>query len=135
MTRESLSAADSQGNPTLCDVKDGDSFALNDIALSGVRNIIVIPQPYGLSKLTDKDISVSSSNPKAVKCCVVPYFVKKSVIALTEGAESGTSDITVKYKDPDSGMECEKTFTVSRDVTPFTSETAIYKVGEEDIVK
>lgn len=135
MTRESLSAADSQGNPTLCDVKDGDSFDLNDIALSGVRNVIVTPQPYGLSKLTDKDISVSSSNPKAVECCVVPYFVKKSVIALTEGAESGTSDITVKYKDPDSGTEYKKTFTVSRDVTPFTSETAIYKVGEEKIVK
>ena len=135
MNRESLSAADSQGNPTLCDVKDGDSFDLNDIALSGVRNVIVIPQPYGLSKLTDKDISVSSSNPKAVECCVVPYFVKKSVIALTEGAESGTSDITVKYKDPDSGTEYKKTFTVSRDVTPFTSETAIYKVGEEKIVK
>lgn len=135
MQRESLSAADSQGNPTMCDVKDGDSFALNDIALSGVRNIIVIPQPYGLSKLTDKDISVSSSNPKAVECCVVPYFLKKSVIALTEGAESGTSDITVKYKDPDSGMEYKKSFTVSRDVTPFTSETAIYKVGEEKIVK
>lgn len=135
MTRESLSAADSQGNPTLCDVKDGDSFDLNDIALSGVRNIIVTPQPYGLSKLTDKDISVSSSNPKAIECCVVPYFVKKSVIALTEGAESGTSDITVKYKDPDSGTEYKKTFTVSRDVTPFTSETAIYKVGEEKIVK
>lgn len=135
MNRESLSAADSQGNPTLCEVKDGDSFALNDIALSGVRNVIVIPQPYGLSKLTDKDISVSSSNPKAVECCVVPYFVKKSVIALTEGAESGTSDITVKYKDPDSGTEYKKTFTVSRDVTPFTSETAIYKVGEEQIVK
>ena len=90
MQRESLSAADSQGNPTRCDVKDGDSFDLNDIALSGVRNIIVIPQPYGMSKLTDKDISVSSSNPKAIECCVVPYFVKKSVIALTEGAESGT---------------------------------------------
>lgn len=135
MQRESLSAADSQGNPTLCDVKDGDSFDLNDIALSGVRNIIVIPQPYGLSKLTDKDISVSSSNPKAIECCVVPYFMKKSVIALTEGAESGTSDITVKYKDPDSGTEYKKTFTVSRDVTPFTSETAIYKVGEEKIVK
>lgn len=135
MNRESLSAADSQGNPTLCDVRDGDSFALNDIALSGVRNVIVIPQPYGLSKLTDKDISVSSSNPKAVECCVVPYFEKKSVIALTEGAESGTSDITVKYKDPDSGTEYKKTFTVSRDVTPFTSETAIYKVGEEKIVK
>lgn len=135
MTRESLSAADSQGNPTLCDVKDGDSFDLNDIALSGVRNIIVTPQPYGLSKLTDKDISVSSSNPKAIECCVVPYFVKKSVIALTEGAESGTSDITVKYKDPDSGTEYKKTFSVSRDVTPFTSETAIYKVGEEKIVK
>lgn len=135
MNRESLSAADSQGNPTICDVKDGDSFDLNDIALSGVRNVIVIPQPYGLSKLTDKDISVSSSNPKAVECCVVPYFVKKSVIALTEGAESGTSDITVKYKDPDSGTEYKKTFTVSRDVTPFTSETAIYKVGEEKIVK
>lgn len=135
MTRESLSAADSQGNPTLCDVKDGDSFDLNDIALSGVRNVIVTPQPYGLSKLTDKDISVSSSNPKSVECCVVPYFVKKSVIALTEGAESGTSDITVKYKDPDSGTEYKKTFTVSRDVTPFTSETAIYKVGEEKIVK
>lgn len=111
------------------------TFALNDIALSGVRNIIVIPQPYGMSKLTDKDISVSSSNPKAIECCVVPYFVKKSVIALTEGAESGTSDITVKYKDPDSGTEYKKTFTVSRDVTPFTSETAIYKVGEEKIVK
>ncbi len=135
MQRESLSAADSQGNPTRCDVKDGDSFDLNDIALSGVRNIIVIPQPYGMSKLTDKDISVSSSNPKAIECCVVPYFVKKSVIALTEGAESGTSDITVKYKDPDSGTEYKKTFTVSRDVTPFTSETAIYKVGEEKIVK
>lgn len=135
MQRESLSAADSQGNPTRCDVKDGDSFDLNDIALSGVRNIIVIPQPYGLSKLTDKDISVSSSNPKAIECCVVPYFTKKSVIALTEGAESGTSDITVKYKDPDSGTEYKKTFTVSRDVTPFTSETAIYKVGEEKIVK
>lgn len=135
MQRESLSAADSQGNPTICDVKDGDSFDLNDIALSGVRNIIVIPQPYGLSKLTDKDISVSSSNPKAIECCVVPYFTKKSVIALTEGAESGTSDITVKYKDPDSGTEYKKTFTVSRDVTPFTSETAIYKVGEEKIVK
>lgn len=135
MQRESLSAADSQGNPTRCDVKDGDSFDLNDIALSGVRNIIVIPQPYGMSKLTDKDISVSSSNPKAIECCVVPYFVKKSVIALTEGAESGTSDITVKYKDPDSGMEYKKAFTVSRDVTPFTSETAIYKVGEEKIVK
>lgn len=135
MQRESLSAVDSQGNPTRCDVKDGDSFALNDIALSGVRNIIVIPQPYGMSKLTDKDISVSSSNPKAIECCVVPYFVKKSVIALTEGAESGTSDITVKYKDPDSGTEYKKTFTVSRDVTPFTSETAIYKVGEEKIVK
>ena len=135
MQRESLSAADSQGNPTRCDVKDGDSFDLNDIALSGVRNIIVIPQPYGMSKLTDKDISVSSSNPKAVECCVVPYFVKKSVIALTEGAESGTSDITVKYKDPDSGTEYKKTFTVSRDVTPFTSETAIYKVGEEKSVK
>lgn len=135
MQRESLSAADSQGNPTMCDVKDGDSFALNDIALSGVRNVIVIPQPYGLSKLTDKDISVSSSNPKAIECCVVPYFTKKSVIALTEGAESGTSDITVKYKDPDSGTEYKKTFTVSRDVTPFTSETAIYKVGEEKIVK
>ena len=135
MQRESLSAADSQGNPTRCDVKDGDSFALNDIALSGVRNVIVIPQPYGLSKLTDKDISVSSSNPKSVECCVVPYFTKKSVIALTEGAESGTSDITVKYKDPDSGTEYKKTFTVSRDVTPFTSETAIYKVGEEEIVK
>lgn len=135
MNRESLSAADSQGNPTICDVKDGDSFDLNDIALSGVRNVIVIPQPYGLSKLTDKDISVSSSNPKAVECCVVPYFVKKSVIALTEGAESGTSDITVKYKDPDSGTEYKKTFSVSRDVTPFTSETAIYKVGEEKIVK
>lgn len=135
MQRESLSAADSQGNPTICDVKDGDSFALNDIALSGVRNVIVIPQPYGLSKLTDKDISVSSSNPKAIECCVVPYFTKKSVIALTEGAESGTSDITVKYKDPDSGTEYKKTFTVSRDVTPFTSETAIYKVGEEKIVK
>lgn len=135
MQRESLSAADSQGNPTRCDVKDGDSFDLNDIALSGVRNIIVIPQPYGMSKLTDKDISVSSSNPKSVECCVVPYFVKKSVIALTEGAESGTSDITVKYKDPDSGTEYKKTFTVSRDVTPFTSETAIYKVGEEKIVK
>lgn len=135
MQRESLSAADSQGNPTICDVKDGDSFDLNDIALSGVRNIIVIPQPYGLSKLTDKDISVSSSNPKAIECCVVPYFMKKSVIALTEGAESGTSDITVKYKDPDSGTEYKKTFTVSRDVTPFTSETAIYKVGEEKIVK
>ena len=135
MQRESLSAADSQGNPTRCDVKDGDSFDLNDIALSGVRNIIVIPQPYGLSKLTDKDISVSSSNPKAIECCVVPYFMKKSVIALTEGAESGTSDITVKYKDPDSGTEYKKTFTVSRDVTPFTSETAIYKVGEEKIVK
>lgn len=135
MQRESLSAADSQGNPTICDVKDGDSFDLNDIALSGVRNIIVIPQPYGMSKLTDKDISVSSSNPKAIECCVVPYFVKKSVIALTEGAESGTSDITVKYKDPDSGTEYKKTFTVSRDVTPFTSETAIYKVGEEKIVK
>ena len=135
MQRESLSAADSQGNPTRCDVKDGDSFALNDIALSGVRNVIVIPQPYGLSKLTDKDISVSSSNPKAIECCVVPYFTKKSVIALTEGAESGTSDITVKYKDPDSGTEYKKTFTVSRDVTPFTSETAIYKVGEEEIVK
>ena len=116
-------------------MKDGDSFDLNDIALSGVRNIIVIPQPYGLSKLTDKDISVSSSNPKAIECCVVPYFTKKSVIALTEGAESGTSDITVKYKDPDSGTEYKKTFTVSRDVTPFTSETAIYKVGEEKIVK
>lgn len=135
MQRESLSAADSQGNPTICDVKDGDSFDLNDIALSGVRNIIVIPQPYGLSKLTDKDISVSSSNPKAIECCVVPYFTKKSVIALTEGAESGTSDITVKYKDPDSETEYKKTFTVSRDVTPFTSETAIYKVGEEKIVK
>lgn len=135
MQRESLSAADSQGNPTRCDVKDGDSFDLNDIALSGVRNIIVIPQPYGMSKLTDKDISVSSSNPKAIECCVVPYFMKKSVIALTEGAESGTSDITVKYKDPDSGTEYKKTFTVSRDVTPFTSETAIYKVGEEKIVK
>lgn len=135
MNRESLSAADSQGNPTICDVKDGDSFDLNDIALSGVRNVIVIPQPYGLSKLTDKDISVSSSNPKAVECCVVPYFVKKSVIALTEGAESGTSDITVKYKDPDSGTEYKKTFSVSRDVTPFTSETAIYKVGKEKIVK
>lgn len=135
MQRESLSAVDSQGNPTRCDVKDGDSFDLNDIALSGVRNIIVIPQPYGMSKLTDKDISVSSSNPKAIECCVVPYFVKKSVIALTEGAESGTSDITVKYKDPDSGTEYKKTFTVSRDVTPFTSETAIYKVGEEKIVK
>lgn len=135
MQRESLSAADSQGNPTICDVKDGDSFALNDIALSGVRNVIVIPQPYGLSKLTDKDISVSSSNPKAIECCVVPYFTKKSVIALTEGAESGTSDITVKYKDPDSGTEYKKTFTVSRDVTPFTSETAIYKVGEEKSVK
>ena len=135
MQRESLSAVDSQGNPTMCDVKDGDSFALNDIALSGVRNVIVIPQPYGLSKLTDKDISVSSSNPKAIECCVVPYFTKKSVIALTEGAESGTSDITVKYKDPDSGTEYKKTFTVSRDVTPFTSETAIYKVGEEKIVK
>lgn len=135
MQRESLSAADSQGNPTRCDVKDGDSFDLNDIALSGVRNIIVIPQPYGMSKLTDKDISVSSSNPKAIECCVVPYFVKKSVIALTEGAESGTSDITVKYKDPDSGTEYKKTFTVSRDVAPFTSETAIYKVGEEKIVK
>lgn len=135
MQRESLSAADSQGNPTRCDVKDGDSFDLNDIALSGVRNIIVIPQPYGMSKLTDKDISVSSSNPKAIECCVVPYFVKKSVIALTEGAESGTSDITVKYKDPDSGTEYKKTFTVSRDVTPFTSETAIYKVGEDKIVK
>ena len=135
MQRESLSAADSQGNPTICDVKDGDSFALNDIALSGVRNVIVIPQPYGLSKLTDKDISVSSSNPKAIECCVVPYFTKKSVIALTEGAESGTSDITVKYKDPDSGTEYKKTFTISRDVTPFTSETAIYKVGEEKIVK
>lgn len=135
MQRESLSAVDSQGNPTRCDVKDGDSFDLNDIALSGVRNIIVIPQPYGLSKLSDKEISVSSSNPKAIECCVVPYFVKKSVIALTEGAESGTSDITVKYKDPDSGTEYKKTFTVSRDVTPFTSETAIYKVGEEEIVK
>ena len=45
------------------------------------------------------------------------------------------SDITVKYKDPDSGTEYKKTFTVSRDVTPFTSETAIYKVGEEKIVK
>lgn len=135
MQRESLSAVDSQGNPTMCDVKDGYSFALNDIALSGVRNVIVIPQPYGLSKLTDKDISVSSSNPKAIECCVVPYFTKKSVIALTEGAESGTSDITVKYKDPDSGTEYKKTFTVSRDVTPFTSETAIYKVGEEKIVK
>lgn len=135
MQRESLSAADSQGNPTMCDVKDGDSFDLNDIALSGVRNVIVIPQPYGMSKLSDKDISVSSSNPKAIECCVVPYFTKKSVIALTEGAESGTSDITVKYKDPDSGTEYKKTFTVSRDVTPFTSETAIYKVGEEKIVK
>ncbi len=129
VTRNSISLSD------YCTiVNDGDTFDMDDAALSGTRTLSVSRGPSEMHFPIDADkLTVTSSNPESVKCEVHvdnEYYV---YIYLNEGEKEGASEISLSYSVSESEVQTMR-FTVTHALKPFTAETAIYQCGHSEPV-
>lgn len=116
------------------EVKNEDSFDIADIGVpdyEGKRAIEMIRADG--EKLKETSVQISSDNPNVISVTKRPRSETKVLIFAVEGKEFGAAKITASLNEE--GSTFTKTFTVSKGIKPFTSDTKICYMYTDEQVK
>ena len=116
------------------EVKNEDSFDIADIGMpdyEGKRAIDMIRADG--EKLEESSVQISSDNPNVISVTKYPRSATKILILAVEGTEFGAAKITASLNED--GRTFTKTFTVSKGIKPFTSDTKICYMYTDEQVK
>lgn len=116
------------------EVKNEDSFDIADIGApdyEGKRAIEMIRADG--EKLKETSVQISSDNPNVISVTKRPRSETKVLIFAVEGKEFGAAKITASLNEE--GSTFTKTFTVSKGIKPFTSDTKICYMYTDEQVK
>lgn len=116
------------------EIKNEDSFDIADIGVpdyEGKRAIEMIRADG--EKLKETSVQISSDNPNVISVTKRPRSETKVLIFAVEGKEFGAAKITASLNEE--GSTFTKTFTVSKGIKPFTSDTKICYMYTDEQVK
>lgn len=116
------------------EVKNEDSFDIADIGLpdeEGKRAIEMIRVDG--EKLEASSVQISSDNPNVISVTKYQRSETKILIFAEEGTEFGAAKITASLNED--GSTFTKTFTASKGIKPFTSDTKICYMDTDEQVK
>lgn len=116
------------------EVKNEDSFDIADIGAPDYegKRVIEMIRADG-EKLKETSVQISSDNPNVISVTKRPRSETKLLIFAVEGKEFGAAKITASLNEE--GSTFTKTFTVSKGIKPFTSDTKICYMYTDEQVK
>lgn len=115
-------------------IENGGSFDLLDMGMpapDGYRTVEMIREDGGT--LTESAVTVTSDETSVISVSKRLRSESKINIEVVEGSTSGSAKISVALNED--GIKYEKTFTISKGVHPFTSETKICWIYTDEAVK
>ena len=115
-------------------IENGGSFDLLDMGMpapDGYRTVEMIREDGGT--LTESAVTVTSDEISVISVSKRLRSESKINIEVVEGSTSGSAKISVALNED--GIKYEKTFTISKGVHPFTSETKICWIYTDEAVK
>lgn len=116
------------------EVKNEDSFDIADIGAPDYegKRVIEMIRADG-EKLKETSVQISSDNPNVISVTKRTRSETKVLIFAVEGKEFGAAKITASLNEE--GSTFTKTFTVSKGIKPFTSDTKICYMYTDEQVK
>lgn len=116
------------------EVKNEDSFDIADIGAPDYegKRVIEMIRADG-EKLKETSVQISSDNPNVISVIKRTRSETKVLIFAVEGKEFGAAKITASLNEE--GSTFTKTFTVSKGIKPFTSDTKICYMYTDEQVK
>lgn len=116
------------------EVKNEDSFDIADIGAPDYegKRVIEMIRADG-EKLKETSVQISSDNPNVISVTKRTLSETKVLIFAVEGKEFGAAKITASLNEE--GSTFTKTFTVSKGIKPFTSDTKICYMYTDEQVK
>ena len=116
------------------EVKNEDSFDIADIGAPDYegKRVIEMIRADG-EKLKETSVQISSDNPNVISVTKRTRSETKVLIFAVEGKEFGAAKITASLNEE--GSTFAKTFTVSKGIKPFTSDTKICYMYTDEQVK